>query len=95
MSGQKDDRIIGSLGIMRNIQPYTNKMYLVYPMKRILYQIVEFSCDSDQKLDLCIFYLVRKFANLIKWIIYVLRSRNAIGGELQDVNANSFNYTSV
>lgn len=56
---------------MRNIQPYKNKMYLVYPMKHFLYQIVEFSCDSDKKLVLCIFYLVRKLAKLIKWIIYV------------------------
>lgn len=70
-------------------------MYLVNPMKHFLYQVVEFSCDSDQKLVLCIFYLVQKFSNLIKWIIYVLQSRNAIGGELQAVNANSFNYTSV
>lgn len=70
-------------------------MYLEYPMKHFLYQILEFSCDSNQKLVLCIFYLVQKLANLIKWIIYVLRSRNAIGGELQAVNANSFNYTSV
>lgn len=64
-------------------------------MKHFLYQILEFSWDSDQKLVLCFFYLVRKFVNLIKWIIYVLQSRNAIGGELQAVNANSFNYTSV